>query len=392
MNCALVNNERERVIMQYRKFGKTGVDISLLGYGCMRFPIDEKNDGKIDEEKATEQIRYAIDNGVNYIDTAYPYHGGESELVVGRALKDGYRQKIQLATKLPSWLIKTREDMDKYLNEQLDKLQTDHIDFYLLHALSKDKWQTYKENGVFDFIDKAKESGKIKHIGFSFHDDLDVFKQIIDEYDGWEFCQIQFNYMDEYFQAGIEGLNYAADREIPVIVMEPLRGGSLAKNIPEDIEKVWEKADKKRTPAQWAFRFVFDNPNVKIVLSGMNSIQQIEENIKTAEEGLPNSLSEKEKGLINEVKEMYKSKIRVDCTKCQYCMPCPVGVNIPYNFELLNNVTMYDDLVASKGRYLYLMQPENRAEACVECGKCETVCPQNISIREMLKEVVSILK
>lgn len=378
--------------MQYRKFGKTGVDISLLGYGCMRFPIDEKNDGKIDEEKATEQIRYAIDNGVNYIDTAYPYHGGESELVVGRALKDGYRQKIQLATKLPSWLIKTREDMDKYLNEQLDKLQTDHIDFYLLHALSKDKWQTYKENGVFDFIDKAKESGKIKHIGFSFHDDLDVFKQIIDEYDGWEFCQIQFNYMDEYFQAGIEGLNYAADREIPVIVMEPLRGGSLAKNIPEDIEKVWEKADKKRTPAQWAFRFVFDNPNVKIVLSGMNSIQQIEENIKTAEEGLPNSLSEKEKGLINEVKEMYKSKIRVDCTKCQYCMPCPVGVNIPYNFELLNNVTMYDDLVASKGRYLYLMQPENRAEACVECGKCETVCPQNISIREMLKEVVSILK
>ncbi|WP_461207063.1 aldo/keto reductase [Clostridium sp. DL1XJH146] len=378
--------------MQYRKFGKTGLDISLLGYGCMRLPMQEGQKGKIDEEKATEQIRYAIDNGVNYIDTAYPYHGGESELVVGRALKDGYREKIYLATKLPSWLIKTREDMDKYLNEQLEKLQTDHIDFYLLHALSKDRWQTYKDNGVFDFIDKAKETGKIKHIGFSFHDDLDVFKQIIDEYDGWEFCQIQFNYMDEYFQAGIEGLNYASDKGIPVIAMEPLRGGALTKTIPEDIQKVWDRADKKRTAAEWAFRFVFDYPNINVVLSGMNSIQQIEENIRTAEEGLPNSLKEEEKQLIDEVKKMYRSKIKVDCTKCQYCMPCPVGVNIPYNFELLNNVTMYDDLASSKMRYNNLMKPEDRAEACVQCGKCEKVCPQNISIRVMLKETVAILK
>ena len=274
----------------------------------MRFPVVDKDYKKINEEEAIKQIRYGIDNGINYIDTAYMYHGGMSEPLVGKALKDGYRERVKLATKLPSWLVHSREDMDKYLNEQLEKLQTDHIDFYLMHALNKAYWENLKKHNVFDFLDKALADGRIKYAGFSFHDDLNLFKEIVDYYD-WSFCQIQYNFMDENYQAGKEGLKYAAEKGLGVVIMEPLRGGSLTRNIPEDVKAIWDKAEIKRSPAEWGFRFLWDQPEVSVVLSGMNEIQQIEENIKSTETAYPNSLTEKEAALIHEVKQIYESRI-----------------------------------------------------------------------------------
>lgn len=376
--------------MQYREIGKTGEKVSVLGFGCMRFQTIGEGNENIDEELAIKQLRHAIDNGVNYVDTAYPYHGGNSELLVAKALKDGYREKVYLADKLPSWLIKSRGDMDKYLNEQLEKLETDYIDFFLLHALSKDRWDNYLKHDVFDFIKKAKESGKIKYIGFSFHDELPVFKEIVDAYD-WDFCQIQYNFMDEDYQAGLEGLNYAADKGIGVIVMEPLRGGSLTNNIPEDIKKIWDSADIKRSPAEWALRFVWNNPKVSILLSGMNQFDHIDENIKVAEDALPKSLTEKELGIIEEVRKVYDSRIKVDCTNCKYCLPCPEGVMIPNVFALYNNASIYNTWESQKNGYANLEKQGKAADKCIECGLCEQACPQNISIREKLKEARAAL-
>ena len=373
--------------MLYRKFGKTREEVSILGFGCMRFPVVDKDYKKINEEEAIKQIRYGIDNGINYIDTAYMYHGGMSEPLVGKALKDGYRERVKLATKLPSWLVHSREDMDKYLNEQLEKLQTDHIDFYLMHALNKAYWENLKKYNVFDFLDKALADGRIKYAGFSFHDDLNLFKEIVDYYD-WSFCQIQYNFMDENYQAGKEGLKYAAEKGLGVVIMEPLRGGSLTRNIPEDVKAIWDKAEIKRSPAEWGFRFLWDQPEVSVVLSGMNEIQQIEENIKSTETAYPNSLTEKEAALIHEVKQIYESRIKVNCTNCRYCMPCSFGVDIPSNFEYLNEASIYGDIKASRNKYNSSLKSSEKASSCKECGKCEKLCPQHIQIRKMLKEVV----
>ncbi len=375
--------------MLYRRFGKTDEKVSILGYGCMRLPVINEKDDKINEEEAIKQIRYAIDNGVNYIDTAYPYHRGNSEITTGKALKDGYRKKVHLATKLPAWLIKSREDMDKYLNKQLEKLDTDYIDFYLVHALNSKTWNNVKKHGIFDFLDSVLKDGRVKHVGFSFHDKLPVFKEIVDSYN-WSFCQIQYNYMDEDYQAGKEGLKYAADKGLGIAIMEPLRGGSLVKNVPKDIKNVWNKADTKRTPAEWAFRFLWDHPEVSVVLSGMNDMEHIKENIENTEEAYPNSLTEKERELINEVKKIYKDRVVVNCTTCKYCMPCPVGVNIPECFTQLNNASMYNDVEGAKFHYTILLDKhDKKASNCIECGKCEEACPQNIPIREMLKKVVN---
>lgn len=373
--------------MLYRKFGQTGEELSILGFGCMRFPVINNNPKEIDEEEAIKQLRYGIDNGINYIDTAYPYHGGNSEIVVGKALKDGYREKVKLATKLPPWFVKTREDMDKYLNEQLNKLQTDHIDFYLLHSMNKTHWGNFKKNNVFDFIEEALADGRIKHIGFSFHDELSLFKEIVDSYD-WDFCQIQYNFMDENYQAGKEGLKYAFEKGLGIIVMEPLRGGNLARNIPNDVKAVWDQADVKRSPAEWGFKFIWNQPEIGVVLSGMNEMRQIVENISTASNTEPNSLSKKEVNLIDEVKKIYKDRTVVDCTNCKYCMPCPFGVDIPGNFIHLNNASIYGDVERTKNIYNDFVKGEKRASNCRECGKCEEVCPQHINIRDMLKEVV----
>lgn len=374
--------------MVRREMGKTGEKVSALGFGCMRLPT---LDSGIDIPEATRMLRHAIDKGVDYVDTAWGYHNGQSEPFVGEALKDGYREKVNLATKLPSWLIKSHEDMDHYLNEQLKRLQTDVIDFYLLHALNGRFWDNLAKNNVFDFMDRAKRSGRIKHIGFSFHDTLETFKKIVDAYD-WEFCQIQYNFLDTDYQAGTDGLNYAAERKMGVIVMEPLRGGKLVRRIPADVRKIWDLAPQKRSPVEWALRWVWNDPAVGVVLSGMSSMEQVEQNLEIAGAALPNSLTSQELSLIARVREIYISRIKINCTACGYCMPCPNNVAIPDSFEVYNDAAMFDDVEGARRSYSNFFKPENRASMCVECGRCEELCPQKIPIIEKLKEVAALLE
>lgn len=371
--------------MRYREFGKTGEKISILGFGCMRFP---QIDGEIDEGKTIEMVRYAIDNGVNYIDTAYPYHNGESEIVVGKILKDGYRERVNLATKLPSWEINSREDMDKYFNEQLKKLQTEQIDFYLIHALDKGLWENLVENNIFDFLNEIKKSKKVRYVGFSFHDKYEVFKEIIDSYD-WDFTQIQYNYLDEEYQAGTKGLEYASEKDMGVIIMEPLRGGKLANNLPNDILEIINKSDSKKSPAQWAFKFLYNKPEIGIVLSGMSNIEQVIDNIRICnEDGAAGSMNLENEKVIEALRDTLKSKIKINCTDCKYCMPCPNGVNIPACFECLNNSSMFNDIEGIKNNmYKYLIEQDVDASKCIECGKCEKSCPQHIDIINKLKKV-----
>jgi len=379
--------------MLYRKFGKTNEMVSILGFGCMRLPLLPGSDStKIDEKLATEIIRYAIDDGVNYIDTAYPYHGigmgsaGQSEPFVGRVLRDGYREKVKIATKLPSWLIKTRADMDKYLNEQLERLQTDTIDFYLVHALNSTLWKNVKEAGIAEFLDQAIRDGRIKHAGFSYHDKEENFNEIADGYD-WSFLQIQYNYMDEEFQAGRKGLEYAAQKGLGIVVMEPLRGGKLAVNLPEDVQTVFNRAAIKSTPAEWALRWVWDHQEVSLLLSGMNSMDQVKENIKIAQTATENTFTCPERQVIEDVKNVFRQRVKVNCTECGYCMPCPSGVNIPGCFSFYNNYHVF-----GREEMYRMLQPEQRASNCIECGQCETNCPQSIEIIEELKNVRAIFE
>lgn len=379
--------------MLYRKLGKTGLEVSALGFGCMRLPVVNNQFHVIDKEKAAELLHYAIDNGVNYVDTGYAYHGsvplqeGTSENFLGEALQNGYREKVYLATKLPSWLVKTREDMDRILNQQLEKLKTDCIDCYLLHNMNFLLWNHLKKLGVTEFLDSAKAAGKIRFAGFSFHDDFKMFKEIVDSYD-WDLCQIQYNFMDVNSQAGRRGLEYAGEKGLGLVIMEPLRGGNLANRIPAEVQTVWEQADNQRTPAEWSFRFIWNHPEVSVVLSGMNAMSQLVENIKVANEAYPNSLTDQELSLVDAARKVYQSRTKVDCTACRYCMPCPHGVNIPVCFGQLNNAYIYDDMLGAKRFYTVALQPGDKAHNCTECGECEEKCPQHIPIRDMLKVVV----
>lgn len=375
--------------MLYRKMGKTNEEVSILGFGCMRLPVNE--DKSINEDEATKMLRYAIDNGVNYVDTAWPYHRKESEPFVGRALQNGYREKVFLATKLPSWAIEKREDMDDYLNQQLEKLQTEVIDFYLIHALNKKWWKDLVENDLFDFMEKAKADGRINHIGFSFHDDLETFKKIVDDYD-WEFCQIQYNYVDQDWQAGKEGLFYAAEKDLGIVIMEPLRGGRLTQNIPEDIKAVWNRGETQRSPAEWALRWLWNTPEISTVLSGMSTMAQVKENIQIANEGVANSLNQKELALVECVRGIYDDRTVVDCTQCEYCIPCPAGVNIPGCFRFYNDAHMFNAIEWGKRNYNAFIKDERKASNCIDCGECEEKCPQNIAIREELKKVVELFE
>jgi predicted aldo/keto reductase-like oxidoreductase len=378
--------------MLYRTFGKTGEKVSALGFGCMRLPVIGGAPDKIDESQALRMVRYAIDEGVNYIDTAYPYHsagsagGGQSEPFVAKALKDGYRQRVNVATKLPTWLIHTREDMDRYLDEQLQRLQTDHIDFYLLHALNRDAWHNVRDLGVREFLDRALRDGKIRYAGFSFHDNLDSFKEIVDSYD-WSFCQIQYNYLDEENQAGTAGLQYAAAKGLGVTVMEPLRGGCLTDKLPESVLEAWKKSPVKRSPAQLALRWVMNHPEVSVVLSGMSTMQQVEENIQTACNSAPGSLTTEEADMVEFARKTMQSMIQVNCTGCRYCMPCPAGVNIPENFGIYNSAFLFGSPESAKEAYFSRLDEKARASTCVTCGRCEKLCPQHIAIRQELKKV-----
>jgi len=369
---------------------KASSDLSILGFGCMRLPVGE--DGRIDEQHAARMLRYAIDSGVNYVDTAYPYHNGESEPFLGRALQGGYREKVNLATKLPSWLIKSRRDMDRYLDEQLRRLQTDHIDFYLLHGLARPYWDKLRPLGVAEFLDDALADGRIKHAGFSFHDELHIFKEIVDFYD-WTFCQIQYNFMDEHYQAGTEGLKYAAGKGLGVVVMEPLRGGMLSREIPA-VSKVWERSTVKRNLSEWALRWVWSHTEVTVVLSGMSNFQQTAENVALALKEVPCPLPGEELSLYEQARAEYQKRIKVPCTGCRYCMPCPSGVSIPECFEMYNNACMFDSQQVAGLNYNMAMGgfPDGKpsfASLCQECGECRERCPQKIDVPERLKEVAA---
>jgi len=386
--------------MQFRFLGNTHEKLSILGFGCMRLPILDGDMGKIDEEQAGALIRHAIDQGVNYLDTAWSYHSsamgqkGESEPFVGRILQGGYREKVNIATKLPTWLVHTRKDMDIFLEAQLERLQTGTIDFYLLHALAKPVWKKMKSLGVTEFLDKALASGKIRYAGFSYHDNSDLFKEIVDSYD-WSFCQIQYNLLDEDYQAGKAGLQYASEKGLGVIVMEPLRGGKLVKGVPEQISKIYHTVHPSRTPAQWALRWVWNQPEVGLVLSGMNTMEDVVQNMVAANEGEADSLNPQEIHALHQVKAFYNGKIQIPCTTCAYCMPCPSGVNIPGNFGYFNDYFMFDSPKARDNTvkfYHYFIKPDASPSACVECGQCEEKCPQKISIIEELKRVGELFK
>ena len=379
--------------MKYREFGKTGLKVSALGFGTMRLPLLE--DGvTVDEKEAVRIIRHAIDSGVNYVDTAYPYHQGTSEIVVGKALGDGYRDKVFLADKSPIWKLEKESDFDSILEEQLQKLQTDHIDFYLFHALNKERFEKIKNFHLIDHMLEARKAGKIRYLGFSFHDDLEVFKQIVDYTDQWDFCQIQYNYMDEHSQAGVEGLRYAHAKGIPVIIMEPLRGGRLVNLLPESAKELFAQDEEHRTPAQLALKWLYDQPEVTCVLSGMNSMEMVEQNVRTASEYGVGCMTESDRALVEAVRQEITKHVKVGCTGCGYCMPCPRGVDIPGTFRCYN--AMYSEGKKS-GRRDYLQCTAFRknpasASQCVGCGKCEQHCPQHIEIRRELKAAAGELE
>ena len=377
--------------MQYRKFGNTGEKVSTLGFGCMRLPIIDGDTKKINYDLAVPMVRKAIDAGLTYIDTAWPYHGMASEPFVAEVLKDGYREQVKLATKLPSWMIKKTEDFEFYLNAQLEKLETDTIDFYLVHAVNKDYWANLVPLGLFDFLDRIKADGRVKHVGFSFHDDLECFKQVIEGYP-WDFTQIQLNYIDTDHQQGIEGLNIAAEKGLGVVIMEPLRGGKIV-DVPGEVQALFDSASHKRSPVEWAMRWLLDNEKVHVILSGMTEVYQVEDNLRIFSETEAGCMDQEEHKLMDQAKDAFNARIKVHCTACNYCMPCPVGVLIPKNFALYNEYHKFDNegtKKAMKNAYMALTVDE-KATACVECGQCESACPQFITIIDDLKKVAAEL-
>jgi predicted aldo/keto reductase-like oxidoreductase len=336
-------------------------------------------------------VRHAIDNGVNYLDTAYPYHGGRSEIVVGKALGDGYREKVKLATKLPTWEVKGAGDFDRLLNEQLKKLRTDHIDLYLLHALGKTRWhEVVLKHDLLGQAEKALADGRIRHLGFSFHDDYAAFEEIVNGSDLWSFCQIQYNYMDTETQAGTKGLKLAAAKGLAVVVMEPLMGGRLA-DPPKDVREEMAGFVVRRSPAEWALQWLWDQPEVSVVLSGMSTIGQVAENLEFADRSRVGLLSVAEHELIARAREMYQARTVIPCTRCNYCMPCPNGVQIPGNFEFYNYAHLFDDLGTAKFRYQVFLPEAQRSGACIACGECEEKCPQHIPISEWMPKVTALL-
>jgi len=367
--------------VQYRKFGSLDWKVSALGFGCMRLPTLGES-SQIDEPEAIRMLRYAIDHGVNYLDTAYPYHGGNSERVVGKALQDGYREKVRLATKLPTWNVKTRDDVNRLLSEQLEKLQVDKIDFYLLHSLSGSRWREMVEIGVLEEMEKALADGRIRYLGFSFHDSVDAFKEIVDGYDGWTMCQIQYNYMNEDVQAGTEGLEYAASKGLAVVIMEPLLGGRLVRP-PEPVQKIWDSSSVEWPPSEWALQWLWNKREVSTVLSGMSTMAQVQENLVSASSSGVGLLSEEQLTVVRSARDAHQSLCPIPCTNCKYCMPCPNGVNIPGIFAIYNEGIMYNEPERSRQRY-DRMDEGARASACVQCRVCEEKCPQGIAISEWM--------
>lgn len=374
--------------MQYRKFGKLDWRVSALGFGAMRLPLSGAGQAGVNEPEAIRMIRYAIDHGVNYVDTAFPYHGGNSEKVVGKALKDGYREKVKLATKLPIWMIESASDFDRFLDKQLERLQT-NVDFYLLHGLNSNTWPKVRDMGVLRWAEKAMAKGRFGYLGFSFHDSNDVFTEIVDAYDNWVLSQIQYNFLDVDFQAGRTGLKYAADKGIAVVVMEPLRGGGLTSKPPEQVTQLWASAPQKRSLAEWALLWVWNQPEVSVALSGMSTMEQVVENVAIADRSRVGVLTKKELELYEKVADVYTARRPIPCTGCGYCMPCPHGVNIPGIFELYNDAIMWDNIPSARQRYHspFGIKEVERANMCAKDKECLEKCPQGINIPEWLEKI-----
>ncbi|MDR1029186.1 MAG: aldo/keto reductase [Clostridiales Family XIII bacterium] len=367
--------------MKYRTFPKTGEKVSLLGFGCMRLP---ESDGRIDEAEAIRMIRYAIDNGVNYVDTAYMYHGGKSEPLVGKALKDGYREKVLLADKLPIVFVKESSDQQRFLDEQLERLDLPYIDMYLAHDINEKSWEKVKKFDTLRFMEEKRNEGVIKHVGFSFHGETPAFfREVIDAFP-WDFCQIQLNYMDAELQAGVEGLKYAASKGIPVVIMEPLKGGKLTDVLPGPIKAYWDRIGAKRTPAEWGFKWVANFPEVMTILSGMSTFEQVDENIRILSDAEANALTPDELDIIERVAAEYNGLIPYSCTACRYCMPCPERLNIPYLISLRNEATIFEspDKIAFTINSFVRPKPS----ACISCRQCEEKCPQHLPIADIMDE------
>ncbi len=375
--------------MLYRSMPQEDRELSILGFGCMRLPLTKE--GTINEGLAEEMLYTAIDGGVNYVDTAWPYHDGESEPFVGKALEGKYRKKVSLATKLPIWEVTSQDDMERLLDEQLRRLRTDHLDYYLMHNFNEQRWENFRHLGFEKFLEKAREEGKIGKVGFSFHDQLPLFKTIADTYP-WDFCQIQYNYMDQNYQAGTEGLRYAASKKMGVIIMEPLRGGKIAENVPPSVQKIWDGASVRRSPVEWALRWLWNIPEITLVLSGMSTPEHVRENLKIASQGTPESLQEEELRLIDRAAEEYARRMVYPCTSCGYCLPCPQGVRIPECLNHYNSAFMFDDLERARFNNRVMLNETSRASACINCGACVPKCPQHIPIPEALAKVRELLE
>jgi uncharacterized protein len=379
--------------MRYRKLGKTNADVSVLGFGAMRLPMIGATgpmsgfdpNVKIDEAAATKMVHHALDQGVNYFDTAYGYHAGQSETFVGKVLRE-HRSKVMIASKLPLWTLQSEEELEKIFNEQLQKLQTDYLDVYLVHGLGATTWATAKKFGVLEFMDKLVKSGRIRFAGFSFHDELPLFKEITDAYD-WSVCQIQFNFYDQDYQAGREGLAYAAARNIGVIAMEPLRGGKIVDKIPPEIQSIWDSAPARKSAAEWAMRWVWNFEGVSTVLTGASTLEQLQDHTRAVKDAAPDSLSAAELAVFDQVRAAYKKLLRIDCTGCGYCMKCPQGVNIPQAFSMYNDAYLFHSIEQNAFFYNSMVTPEERASNCTACLECVEKCPQKINIPEELVKV-----
>lgn len=372
--------------MENRKFDRLGIDISLLGFGCMRFPLQE--DGRIDEKEAEKMLDTAIAAGVNYIDTAYPYHEGDSEPFVGRVLDKYDRSSYYLATKLPLWSVHTLEDAKRLFESQLQRLHKDYVDFYLLHAVNKDTWKKVLDLGILPYLDEEKKAGRIKNLGFSFHDHYEVFEEMI-HYRDWDFCQIQLNYMDTDTQAGMKGYELTVKKGIPLVIMEPVKGGSLA-GFSGDIDKIFKDENPDASIASWALRWVGSLPNVKVILSGMSTQEQVEDNLATFADFKPLTSGEKE--AVDKVIHTLRSRLQNGCTACRYCMPCPAGVDIPGNFSVWNNYHVFLNYDIVSYDWENNLADSVKAKNCIKCGKCEQVCPQKIAIRENLERLQADLE
>jgi len=370
--------------MEYRLFGNTGVEVSILGFGMMRLPILNNDPGQIDKAEATRMVRMAIDQGVNYIDTAYGYHKGQSEHFTREALGDGYRDKVFLATKMPTYLVKEKADFERFFQEQKTKLGTDRIDMYLLHTLNQKRWDLINGLDVLEFLEEKRKAGEIRFFGFSFHDDYPAFESIVNTYD-WDFCQIQFNYMDTEVQAGLRGLRLAHAKGMALIVMEPIKGGKLANPSPE-IRRILSEAQPTWSPAEWALRWVANFPEVSLILSGMSTMAQAQENVKVANQMKANTFAQKENEAIKKAVEAFQSYRQIPCTECGYCQPCPEGVAIPDIFSLYNEGKMFGVMETAITQYRTLFSSKHKADRCVACGKCETLCPQGLPIIDLLKQ------